>query len=115
MIFSPDILRNKIHRTGTIQGNACNNILQTLRLQLLHEILHTRTFQLEHTICLTGSQRIQHCFIIVINMIHINLTAMSLLGHPHSILDHSQGTKPQEIHLQKSKFFQCGHGKLSSQ
>ena len=94
MIFSPDILRNKIHGTWTIQGNTCDNILQALRLQLLHEILHTRTFQLEHAICLTGSQRIQHCFIIVINVIHINLAAMSLLDHPHSILDHSQGTEP---------------------
>ena len=30
----------------------------------------------------------------------------------HSVLDHSQSPKPQEIHLQKPQFFQSGHGKL---
>ena len=49
-IFSPDILRNKIHRPRTIQGNSRDHILQTLWFQFLHKVLHSRTFQLEHTI-----------------------------------------------------------------
>ena len=48
--YKTDILRNKIHRPRTIQGNSRDHILQTLWFQFLHEVLHSCTFQLEHTI-----------------------------------------------------------------
>ena len=56
VIFTTDILRDKIHRTRTVQGNSRDHILKTLRLQFLHEVFHTRTFQLEHTVRTSRSQ-----------------------------------------------------------
>ena len=113
-IFSPDILRNKIHRPRTIQGNSRDHIFQALWFQFLHEVLHSRTFQLEHSIRMTCSKRIQYLLIIIINMLHIQLHTGILFYQMYRILDNCQCTKSQKVHFQKSQFFQSCHCKLGN-
>ena len=45
-------------------------------------------------------------------MIQIELNAVILLRHLDRILNHSQGAKSQEVHLQKAQLLQCRHRKL---
>ena len=111
VILSSDILRNEIHRTRTIQRNSGNNIFQVMRLQFLHEPFHSGTLKLEHSICLTCSDIIQHLLIIVIYLIDIQFRLLSSCKQ-HCILYHSQCTKAQEVHFQKSKLLKCCHNKL---
>ena len=111
VILSSDILRNEIHRTRTIQRNSGNNIFQVMRLQFLHEPFHSGTLKLEHTICLTCSDIIQHLLIIVIYLIDIQFRLLSSCKQ-HCILYHSQCTKAQEVHFQKSKLLKRCHNKL---
>ena len=93
VVFAFNIFRDKIHRARTIQGNTCDDILQTLWAKLLHEALHTRTFQLEHTVSLTGANGSQHLFIIIINLIYIYIDAPALLNKLHCIIYNRQSTK----------------------
>ena len=111
-VFAPDILRDKIHGARAVKRNSCDHIFQTLRLQFLHEIFHSRTFKLKYTIRTTGAEGIQNLFIIIIDFLHVQSHSCILLDQLYCILDHSQGTKSQEVHFQKSQLFQCCHGKL---
>ena len=43
-VLSLNILGNKVHGAGTIEGNTRNNIFQVFRTKLLHEALHTAAF-----------------------------------------------------------------------
>ena len=111
-VFTTDVLGNEIHRTRAVKRNSRDHIFQTLRLQFLHEVFHSRTFKLEHTIRTAGTKGIQNLFIIIIDFLHIQSHPCILLDQLYCILDHSQGTKSQEVHFQKSQFFQCCHGEL---
>ena len=112
MIFTLNILRDKIHGTRTIQGNTSHHIFQILGTQFLHEALHPGTFQLEHTFRSAGADGSQYFRIVIVNGIHIYVSAGGILNKFYRIMDHSQCTQPQEIHFQQSQFFQCRHGKL---
>ena len=110
--LSLNIFRDKVHRSRTVQGNPGNNIFKVLWLQFLHEVLHSCTFQLEHAICFAGSDGCQNLFIIKINLIKINLFSGTLPYKLHGITQHREGSKSQEVHLQKSELFDRRHRKL---
>ena len=112
LVLSHNIFRNKIHGAGTIQGNSRDNILQILRLQLLHEILHAGTFQLEHPFCLSCSDGSQYLRVIIINIIDINPLSRAFLNIIYRIMDNRQGSQSQKVHFQKSQLLQRCHGKL---
>ena len=110
--LSLNIFRDKVHRSRAVEGNPGNNIFKVLWLQFLHEVLHSCTFQLEHTVRFTGSDGCQNLFIIKINLIEINLFSCTLLYKLHGITQHREGSKSQEVHLQKSELFDRRHRKL---
>src|SRR5699024_1820850 len=101
MVLSFDILRNKVHGAWAVQRNSCNDVLQILAFQLLHETGHPCTFQLEHSICLSSSQHLIYILIIIINMIDIQGNSLISLSQFYCILDDCQGSEAQEIHFQK--------------
>ena len=107
-----DIPGDKIHGAGTVQGNACNDILQVPGLKLLHEVLHPAAFQLEHAVGSSGADGIQDSLVVEINIIDIQADILILFYQLYRILDYRQGTQPQEIHFQKPQLLQSGHGKL---
>ena len=111
-VFAPDILGNEVHGSRSVKRNSCDYIFQALRFQFLHEVFHSRTFKLKYTIGTTGAKGIQNLFIIIIDLLHVQSHPCIFLDQLYCILDHSQGTKSQEVHFQQSQFFQCCHGEL---
>ena len=109
IVLTLDIIRDKIHRSRTIQGNTGHNVLEILRLQLLHKVLHSRRLQLEHALGLTGSDEIQHGLIVEINVVNIHIDTGGCLNILYGILQHGKCPKSQKIHLQKSQFLQLHH------
>ena len=99
IILTLQIFGYKVHRAGTVQGNACDNILQVFRLKLLHEALHSRAFQLEHSLCPSGSNRVQHLPVIKINLVYVNRNTKILFHKPYRILNDRQGSKPEKVHF----------------
>ena len=111
VVLPPDILGDEIHRSRTVQRDPGDDILQAVRLQLLHKALHARALQLEYAVRLPGADIIHHFLVIIIDLLHVQIR----LPAPckiHRVPDHRQRPKPQEIHLQKPKFFQRRHRKL---
>ena len=82
-----------------------------LLLQLLHEVFHSRTFQLEDALGLAGGEKLIHFRVIVGYRID-GKCRIFLPGHLLRILDHREGAKPQEIHLEKSELLKGRHGIL---
>ena len=115
MVLSFDVLRNKIHRSRTVQGDSGDDVFQAFGFQLLHEVLHAAAFQLEHTFRLAGADHFQYFRIVVIDGRDIYLLSAAALRQMHRILDDCQCTQPQEIHLQKPQFLQRSHRKLGNQ
>ena len=112
IIFSLEISGNEIHRSRTIQRNSRNDILQIFRLQLFHKAFHSRTFQLKDSITFSRANGCQNVLIIIINCFHVQVNAISSLHLLCRILNHSQSSKTQKIHLQQPQLFQSCHGKL---
>ena len=112
VVFPLDVLGDKVHGARAVQGDPGNDVLQALRLQLLHEALHPGTLKLEDAVRLSGPNGIQHRFVIVINAVYVDFLPRAPAGQLHRVLDHSQGPKTQEIHLQKPQFLQGSHGEL---
>ena len=101
IILPLDILRDKIHRTRTVQRNAGYDILQTVRLQFLHEVLHPCALKLEDSIRLSGSYIIHYFLIVVIDFFHVQIRLFAA-HHIYRILDYCQRAKTEKVHLQKS-------------
>lgn len=101
MIFSLNILWNKFHRTWSIKRNSCNDILQTLRFEFLHEPLHAAALQLENPFCLSASDQSQHFTIIIINMIDINRLSRAFLCQFYCLLNYCQCPQSQKIGIGK--------------
>ena len=98
IIFSPDILWDKVHRTRTVQGNPGNDIFQAVWLQFFHEALHPSALQLEDSIGLPGSDIRKNLFVVIVDLIHIKFRIFAFCKL-HRILDHSQRPKSQEVHF----------------
>ena len=92
VVLSPDILRNKVHGSRTVQRDTCDDILKAVGFKLLHEAFHSRAFQLENAVRLSGSDIIQNLRIIIINLFHIDVWIF-LPCHSDSVLYYRQGTQ----------------------
>ena len=111
-VLSLDITRNKIHWPWTIKRNTCNDILEIMGFQFLHEALHSRTFKLKNTVGFSCSDHIKNSLVIVINLMHVHMMPTVCIDQLHCILNNSQCTQPQKVHFQQSQLFQRGHGVL---
>ena len=109
IIFSLDIIRDKIHRTRPVKRNAGDDVLQRLRLQLLHKALHAGRLELEDALALTLADHLHDLRIVIIDGGEIDLLAGPLLSHLHGILDHRQRAQAQEVHLQQTELFELRH------
>ena len=92
MVLTLNILRDKVHRAGTVQGDTCHHILQILGTQFLHEALHPPTFQLKHAFRSAGADGSQYFRVIIVDGIHINVSAGGIFNKLDRIMDHGQGT-----------------------
>ncbi len=113
VVLALDVLGNKIHGAGTIQGNTCHYIFKILRAQFLHEAFHAAALQLEDPLRPACADVGQHFGIIEVDVIHVQFDPPGLFHKAHRVPDHREVAQPQEIHLQKSQFLQGILGVLS--
>ena len=116
MVLSFDILRNKVHGAWAVQRNSCNNVLQILGFQLLHEAGHPCTFQLEHSICLSSSQHLIYILIIIINQrcagVQRPLGIPRLIQRHRFIITDVQFLCSDASHRLVKRFLETVHGAL---
>ena len=107
-----NITGDRIHRTRTVQGNACHNVLEASGPECLHEGGHSTAFQLEHTVCLPVRDHPVHLRIIVGEFRQIDGFPVILPDQLQRIPDHRQVPEAQEVHLQQTQLLDGGHVKL---
>ena len=103
---SLQILRNKVHRARTVQGDTGDNFRHAFRLQLLHELLHPGALKLEDSLGASARDQLPYILILQIQMQHILIAHAT---HSGGILHNRQRTKTKEIHFQKTKLLQRCH------
>ena len=112
VVLSLQVPRDKVHGARTVEGDACDNVLQRGGLQLLHEALHPSAFQLEHALGLAAADHLHDLRVIEVDLQHVDVLPAGFRGCLRSVLDHCQGPEAQEVHLEESQFLQCIHGEL---
>ena len=99
VLFALDIFGYALHGAGAVEGNAGYDILKAGGHKLLHKGAHAAAFQLEHALVLSCSERIHDLFIIIIDVLEIELHTAVLFDHLHRVLDDSECAESQEVHL----------------
>ena len=109
MHFTTNILRNEIHRAGTIERDAGNNIFERGGFEFLHEALHAGGLQLENAFGLPLSDHREHTGIVVIDRGKIERLSRLPLHQTLRVLNDGQVAQAQEVHLEKAQFFERTH------
>ena len=104
------ILRNKIHRAGSVQRDPGDDIFHVLWSELPHELCHAGTFQLEDTVSLAGADHLINFRIVHGDPVHIQADPFCLINVIDCVLNYGERSKAKEVHLQKSQFFEGVHG-----
>ena len=112
ILLSFNISRYEIHRSRTIERNSRNNILQTGWLQFFHKPFHAAAFQLENALGFRRGNHFINLRVSGINVINIQRRFTAAVDELHRILNNRQCPQSEEVHFQKSQFFQRCHGKL---
>ena len=93
------IVRNKVHGTRTIECHSGNNVIQIRRLQTFHKIHHTGRFQLENACTVASGKHRINLFVLIIQFIHIQMSAVIPFDKANGILYHRKGSQSQKVHL----------------
>ena len=104
-------LWNRVHGAGTVESNNCGNIFNAICLHAHTNTGHTGGFQLEYTLGFAFRQHFKGLGVIVRDLIHGEFR-IEFLDLQFRVTDNRQISQPQEVHLQKTQFFDGGHGIL---
>ena len=137
VVFARYVLRNEVHGTGAVEGDACDDILEVFRPQLFHEILHAAGFQLENTVCPSGGNIAVNIGVGIVESVHGDHRPQRIfrgagpadgrfggrvgaagrfdgvIGHLDGVLYDCESPEAQKVHLEKSQLLDGGHGELS--
>ena len=111
--FGVDVLRNKLHRTRSIEGVESNQLFYSAWLGLFQNILHTCRFKLEDTRTVTTLEHIEGVFIKLIDFVDVKVRIL-LVDEVNRMLDECKGLQPQEVHLYQAALLYLVHGVLGS-
>ena len=99
LILSLDVLRDKFHRTWAVQRNPCDHIFKALGTELFHKALHSCALKLEDPICIPGRDMVKCFWIVIIDLVNIDLYPFCSLNMLCRIIDNCKSTQPKEIHF----------------
>ena len=115
MLLALDVGRDGVHRTGPVQRNACDQVFQTGRAQVLHEPGHAAGFQLEDAGRVAASDEFVYVLVVVIDPVEVDVFAGIFFDEFQTFPDGRQVAQAQEVHLQQAQMLDLGHGELGRQ
>ncbi len=97
-----DVIGDERHRSGTIQRDHGDDIIQRLGLHL-HEITsHPRAFHLEDACGVSAAHELKGFGIVQRDVIQIELDPVTFLDHVAGLRHHAQRDETEEVHLEHS-------------
>ena len=90
---------------GSKQGYQCDDVLKTIRPQVLNQFLHAPAFQLEYGRCLSALQQVVNLIVIERYLVDIywRLNIRALINHRHCPIDDGQRPEAQEVKFDKTR------------
>ena len=104
--------RDGIHRSRPVKGNNSRDIFNAAGSDACAYGGHPGTFQLEDACRTASCQHFKRRGIIFRNGIYRKVR-FGPANHAGGIFQNGQVAEPEEVHLQQSELFQCGHGILA--
>ena len=107
-----DILGDLVHRSRTVQRDACDDVLKTFRLELLHEARHAAALKLEHSNSISRRYHLVHIGIVERDTAEVDIYAVILFDQVSCVLNDGKRSKSQEVKLKKTDALDIRFGKL---
>ena len=104
---------DKLHGTGTVHRNACDDVFETVGLQLRHKAFHTAAFKLEHRFAISRSDEFVHFVVFVSEFVEVKVYALVRFYEFQRFVDVGERFKPQKVHFEKTEFFDDDFVELS--
>ena len=101
-VLTADKLRYVTHRTGTIEGVHCNEVLEYCRLQFAQVFLHTARLKLERAYGAPLLVELIGLGVVDRNIVKVNINASCHLDVSTCLLQLRQRFKSEEVHLDES-------------
>ena len=100
-LFNLDHLVDVIHRTGPVESQEINDVIDFLNAIFATGFDHATRFQLKHPHGLATVEQLQGRFVVQWHIINVKFRCMHP-DMPHSILNNGQVFEPEEVHLQQA-------------
>ena len=111
-VFAPYILRNRIHRSRTVERNPRDYILYTRRFKLLHKLRHAAAFKLKHAVGVPARNHFIRFRIVYVKRVNIDGYPLYLFDVFHRVTDNRKRFKTEKVHFKKTEPLYGRHGKL---
>ena len=115
IMLALDITGDALHGARTIEGDASDDILEAVRLELHQKLPHARRFQLEHPVRVPSGDHGVHFFIGEIVGGEIRGLLPLLSDEVEGVPDDGEGPEAQKVHFQEAQLLQSGHGELGGE
>ena len=115
VLLAFDVGRDGIHRTGPVQGDACDQVFETGRAKVLHEPGHAAGFQLEDAGRVAAGDEFVYILIVIVDAVEVDVLPGIFFDELQTFPDSRQVAQSQEVHLQQAQMLDLGHGELGRQ
>ncbi len=106
-----NILGDRLHGAGAVEGDDGDNILEGGRLKLGNNPAHPSGFQLEHPAGLPGGEHLEHLWVVQRYLLDGEAWVLPP-EHLFRVVNDGEVSQAQKVHLQKAQLLQGGHGVL---
>src|SRR3989339_1134209 len=113
-LFTGDIIGDKVHRAGAVQGNHHDNVFNIGRFQLNQVSFHARRFKLENADGLSLFKQLESPGIGGGNFVNVNFLAGGFGYDFQGRFNDGQVFKAQKVHFKKTKVFYRMKGVLGN-
>ena len=103
-VLAGDVFRDRIHRTGPIERDERDQIVDVVGLHLAHQIAHARAFQLEHADAVAARQHLEGGRSSK-SMFCVSSIDAAALQQLFRLGDDGQGLQAEEVELHQPGFF----------
>ena len=111
--FALDIVGNKLHGPGTIEGNSRYYVFKTVRFEVFHHPLHSPAFQLKHCVGVSRSNKLEHVGVVILAILEIEFLSRRFLDYFYRLVDIGESSQSQKVHFEQTELLHLLHVVLS--
>ncbi len=111
-VHAADVVGDKVHGTGAIEGHHGNDVIQRLGLHLHQPLGHPRTFQLEDAHGIAFPEELVGFRVVGGDIVERVMNVVALFDRGAGTRHDGQSCQAQEVHLEHFELFEDTHFEL---